>query len=71
MKSELMNKLSEVKNEILSIMNSNRTIPIFPDTAPSFDCSSRVPDVSLKSSQHQAATIKVVVKVSVRCLFKG
>ena len=59
MKSELTNKLSEVRNEILSIMNSNNTtIPLFPDTAPSFDCSSSVPDVSLKSSQHQVATIK-------------
>ena len=59
-KSELTNvKLSEVRNEILSIMNSNNTtIPLFPDTAPSFDCSSSVPDVSLKSSQHQVATIK-------------
>ena len=57
-KSELTNKLSEVRNEILSIMNSNNTtIPLFPDTAPSFDCSSSVPDVSLKSSQHQVATI--------------
>ena len=58
-KSELTNKLSEVRNEILSIMNSNNTtIPLFPDTAPSFDCSSSVPDVSLKSSQHQVATVK-------------
>ena len=58
-KSELTNKPSEVRNEILSIMNSNNTtIPLFPDTAPSFDCSLRVPDVNLKSSQHQAATIK-------------
>ena len=40
-------------------MNSNNTtIPLFPDTAPSFDCSLSVPDVSLKSSQHQVATIK-------------
>ena len=51
-KSELTNKLSEVRNEILSIMNSNNTtIPLFPDTAPSFDCRSSVPNVSLKSSQ--------------------
>ena len=58
-KSELTNKLSEVRNEILSIMNSNNTtIPLSPDTTPSFHCSSRLPDVSLKSSQHQAATIK-------------
>ena len=40
-------------------MNSNNTtIPLFPDTAPSCDCSSSVPDVNLKSSQHQVATIK-------------
>ena len=58
-KSELTNKLSEVRNEILSIMNSNNTtIPLFPNTAPSFDCSSSVPDVSLKSSQPQVATVK-------------
>ena len=58
-KSELTNKLSEVRNEILSIMNSNNTtIPLFPDTAPSFDCNSSVPDVSSKSSQHQVATVK-------------
>ena len=59
MKSELTNKLSEVRNEILSIMNSNNTtIPLFSDTAPSFDCSSSVPDASLKSLQAQVATIK-------------
>ena len=47
-RSELTNKLSEVRNEIPSIMNSNNTtIPLFHDTAPSFDCSSSVPDVSL------------------------
>ena len=59
-KSELTNKLSEVRNEILSIMNSNNTtIPLSPDTAPSFDCNSiSVPDVSSKSSQHQVATVK-------------
>ena len=57
-KSELTIKISEVRNEILSIMNSNNTtIPLFPDTAPSFNCSSSVSDVSLKSSQPQVATI--------------
>ena len=40
-------------------MNSNNTtIPLFPDTTPSFDCSSSVLDVSLKSSQHQVTTVK-------------
>ena len=58
-KSELTNKLSEIRNEILSIMNfNNTTIPLFLNTAPSLDCSSSVPDVSLKSSQPQVATIK-------------
>ena len=46
-KSEQTIKLSEVRNEILSIMNSNNTtIPLFPDTAPSLDCRSSVLDVS-------------------------
>ena len=61
-KFELMNKLSEVRNEVLSNMNSNNTtIPLFPDTAPSLDCSSSVPDVSLKSSQHQLLLLRTLL----------